>query len=91
MNTEQRFDKAMLDIIRQTIRDEISILLENRAEKEILSIDDVSDIYGWSRTKIYQMRKAGVITYYQTGRLVYFIKSEIDNALRVNTEYLKTK
>lgn len=50
-------------------------------ENERFTIGELADYLKCTKATIHAYKKRGVFPYYQTGRTVYFIKSEIDEAL----------
>ena len=49
-------------------------------KKELMIIEEVEEIYGWSRRKIFQMRDQGVLKFYRfpNTRRRYLKRSEIE-------------
>lgn len=59
------------------------------AAKSTLTLDDVSLLYGLSKSTIYKMTSSRTIPHYRRGKLLYFDKAELDQwakACRINTQ-----
>jgi len=62
-------------------------LPENVTEKEItFSIPELANYLKCTKATIHAYKKRGIFPYYQTGRTVFFKKSEVDKALAVGTK-----
>ena len=58
------------------------------AAKSTLTLDDVSLLYGLSKSTIYKMTSGRTIPHYRKGKLLFFDKAELDQwakANRINT------
>lgn len=59
------------------------------AAKNVLSLDDVCLLYGFSKSTIYKMTSAKAIPHYRRGKVLFFDKVELDQwakECRINTE-----
>lgn len=83
-----------VDDIRQIFQEELAKYFENLPKKkevapeqdEELSITELAKYLKRSKVTIHAYKKNGVFPYYQTGRTVYFKKSEVDKALEVGNK-----
>lgn len=48
------------------------------AAKNVLTLEDVSLLYGFSRSTIYKMTSAKAIPHYRRGKVLFFDKAELD-------------
>jgi excisionase family DNA binding protein len=63
------------------------LISENSPEKEItFSIPELANYLKCTKATIHAYKKRGIFPYYQTGRTVFFKKSEVDKALAVGTK-----
>jgi excisionase family DNA binding protein len=54
---------------------------------EILKIDQLESLTGWSKSHIYKLTSAGLIPYYKPfGKTIFFKKSEIEEWLLQNRQ-----
>ncbi|WP_276363549.1 helix-turn-helix domain-containing protein [Daejeonella sp. H1SJ63] len=77
--------------VKQLFRQELENFFQEKAflnsteprieENERFTISELADYLKCTKATIHAYKKRGVFPYYQTGRTVYFIKSEIDEAL----------
>ena len=59
------------------------------AAKNTLTLEDVSLLYGFSKSTIYKMTSAKAIPHYRRGKVLFFDKAELDawaKECRVNTQ-----
>ncbi len=52
--------------------------------KNVLNIDDVAFLYGFSKSTIYKMTSAREIPHYRRGKLLFFDKAELDEWAKQN-------
>lgn len=78
MNMEERILKEIEELKSLTLL----------ASKNTLTIEDVSLLYGFSKSTIYKMTSAKAIPHYRRGKVLFFDKAELDawaKECRVNT------
>ena len=59
------------------------------AAKNTLTLEDVSLLYGFSKSTIYKLTSAKAIPHYRRGKVLFFDKGELDQwakECRINTE-----
>ena len=54
------------------------------AAKSTLTLDDVSLLYGFSRSTLYKMTSSRTIPHYRKGKLLFFDKAELDQWAKAN-------
>lgn len=54
------------------------------AAKSTLTLDDVSLLYGLSKSTIYKMTSGRTIPHYRKGKLLFFDKAELDQWAKAN-------
>lgn len=77
---------ALVDIIRNCVKEEIekkpADSTSNKESEELLSIEEVCQIFNVSKVTLYKWKKKGLIPYYKMSRRVYFKKSEVVDSLK---------
>ncbi len=59
------------------------------AAKNTLTLEDVSLLYGFSKSTLYKMTSAKAIPHYRRGKVLFFDKAELDRwakEYRINTQ-----
>lgn len=59
------------------------------AAKNVLSLEDVCLLYGFSKSTLYKMTSAKAIPHYRRGKVLFFDKAELDawaKECRINTQ-----
>lgn len=59
------------------------------AAKDVLTLEDVSLLYGFSKSTIYKLTSAKAIPHYRRGKVLFFDKGELNawaKECRVNTQ-----
>lgn len=72
--------EEMLTIIMSEISDKDDVKIIHTEEK--MSISELCEYLHITRTTAHNLRVRGVIPFYGTGKLTYFKRSEVDEALR---------
>ncbi|SOD12393.1 helix-turn-helix domain-containing protein [Pedobacter xixiisoli] len=55
----------------------------SKDNEQTFSISELAEYLKVTKATIHAYKKRGVFKFYQTGRTVYFIKSEVDAALKI--------
>jgi hypothetical protein len=75
----------LADIIKKSVFDALSLTSRKDTLKEIpedlLSIEDLQQIFNISKVTVHKWKKKGLIPYYKMNRKVYFKKSEVINSM----------
>jgi excisionase family DNA binding protein len=79
--------------VRQLFRQELEIFFEkhnqspvSKEEIQQFTISELAAYLKCTKATIHAYKKRGIFKYYQTGRTVYFKKSEVDKALEVGNK-----
>lgn len=86
--------QALIQEVRELkilIHSEIKDKVQPVGQKETMSVKELCEYTGFSRSKIAQMRESGALRHYRHGKRIYFKKNEVDADLEVNRKYLKSK
>lgn len=89
MNPFEVFDKRLSNIesLLLSIKYAESVALPFPTQQvQTFTIGELADYLNCTKATIHAYKKRGVFPYYQTGRTVYFKKSEVDAALEVRNK-----
>jgi excisionase family DNA binding protein len=70
--------------VEKAVTDHIPGAIRKATRKEYLTIEELSDLTGWSRRTIQYLRDSRQLTFYQDGRRILFKTDEVE-------EYLNSK
>ncbi len=78
--------EELTDLIKSCLRSELKKLPqqteENKQQEELLSIEDIQQMFRVSKVTIHEWKKKGILPYYKMNRRVYFKKSEVIDSLK---------
>lgn len=87
--------------VKQMFRDELvkffadfqkpNFAAPHSEQEETFSIQGLADYLNVTKATIHSYKNRGIFKYYQTGRTIYFKKSEIDAALEVGASKGRNK
>lgn len=89
INPFEVFDQRLSNIesLLLSIKHAESIVVPVPAEQpKTFTIGELADYLKCTKATVHAYKKRGVFPYYQTGRTVYFKKSEVDTALEVDSK-----
>ena len=74
--------RAIKDGIKEVLHEAPTNSQNQENEEQLLSIEDVQEIFNVSKVTIHKWKKQGLIPYYKLNRKVYFKRSEVINSLQ---------